>query len=423
MSETDVVTFVTPGMLDLNNALLFGASVKSEGSIGKFGTGLKYAIAGILRAGGKVEVFYDDFVGGARHTTFFTRPQLFNGRQFNVVCMEDGSVLGGKSCGFTTELGKHWELWMLYRELWSNTKDEGGAVIASRGVSDILSSQITPTPTTAIVVSNFPEFAAVHKRNSVCVFNHTTTYVDTILHNAVSEPVLVIRKSIVSDDDNYPQFYRGIRVLSTSEQPLYTYNVLTELPLTEDRTVDTNDYKAAVRDAIMQYADYETVLAFLDAEYDSFEGSITTAYMPTALKLSDAAIRAVQFSASQRAKDVVMWQARNFSDDDLKELPLTEKQRCSVALLQQFVQATATRAGVTITLLRRIECGNQPKAVGVRLVEDAMLIPAGYFAEDGSLTEHLSELLPNFVAYRDTHKLLNIVIKTAMLQFEHSVVH
>lgn len=112
-----MISFVTPTALPIEAATTMGVSVKDgEGAIGKFGTGLKYAIAGILRLNGRIEITVD----GETHQ-FTALQKDIRGRDFWIVhCNE-------QPCGFTTELGKHWEPWQLFRELASNTLDEGGS--------------------------------------------------------------------------------------------------------------------------------------------------------------------------------------------------------------------------------------------------------------------------------------------------------
>lgn len=107
--------FVTPTALAIEAATTMGVSVKEDGAIGKFGTGLKYAIAGILRLGGSVSIKID----GDQYE-FGARDSEIRGKTFSIVYCNDAP------CGFTTDLGKHWEPWQLFRELASNALDEGG---------------------------------------------------------------------------------------------------------------------------------------------------------------------------------------------------------------------------------------------------------------------------------------------------------
>lgn len=112
-----MIFFATNSVLPIEAATTMGVSVKeTDGAIGKFGTGLKYAIAGILRLGGSVSITIDGDL-----YEFTAKAADIRGREFRIVHCND------VPCGFTTELGKHWEPWQLFRELASNTLDEGGS--------------------------------------------------------------------------------------------------------------------------------------------------------------------------------------------------------------------------------------------------------------------------------------------------------
>lgn len=120
MGVSAMISFVTPTVLPIEAATTMGVSVKeADGAIGKFGTGLKYAIAGVLRLGGKLEIQVEEAV-----YTFTAKPSSIRGRDFLIVHCND------QPCGFTTDLGKHWEPWQLFRELASNTLDEGGSWVS-----------------------------------------------------------------------------------------------------------------------------------------------------------------------------------------------------------------------------------------------------------------------------------------------------
>jgi hypothetical protein len=148
-----MLIFKTPGAIDIAAVTTFGVSAKETASpIGKFGTGLKYAIAGVLRAGGTCAI-----VSGNDSYVFGKQTDLVRGKEFSFITM---SYNGGDSArlGFTTSLGAHWEPWMFYRELLSNTLDENGSV---EGVAD--DSPIPDegeTPSTLIFVSGLDEIHA-----------------------------------------------------------------------------------------------------------------------------------------------------------------------------------------------------------------------------------------------------------------------
>ena len=111
-----MITFATPTAMPIEAATTMGVSVKEDGAIGKFGTGMKYAIAGVLRLGGNLSVSVEGVL-----YKFTAVSADIRGREFRIV------HCNGQPCGFTTDLGKHWEPWQLFRELASNALDEGGS--------------------------------------------------------------------------------------------------------------------------------------------------------------------------------------------------------------------------------------------------------------------------------------------------------
>lgn len=122
------VLFRTPGAIPLDAFTKFGINAKpnSVSPFGFFGTGLKYAVSIILRNGGTIRVF----IQGVEFN-FYLHNKDFRGKAFREVRMRKRkrgmtSWLRSEALPFTTELGKNWGLWQAYRELESNTRDEGG---------------------------------------------------------------------------------------------------------------------------------------------------------------------------------------------------------------------------------------------------------------------------------------------------------
>lgn len=118
-----MLTFWNPTTLDLRLITTFGASVKTDdASIGYFGTGLKYAIAGVLRMGGNISLTTPEGT-----FQFSEKSETIRGKTIPCVYMEaeDRTLT---PCGFTTELGRNWTPWMIYREFWANMRDEHGSM-------------------------------------------------------------------------------------------------------------------------------------------------------------------------------------------------------------------------------------------------------------------------------------------------------
>lgn len=203
-----MIVFQNKGLIDLRGITTFGVCAKPEtkNPIGYFGTGLKYAIAVLLREGQKVTLWH-----GTRKCKFRAKKQKIRGKAFNMVQMN------GKDLPFTTELGKNWELWMAYRELAANAMDEPETVIEHEGIQNTRAGR-----TTFGVEGDLID--KVHAdRDEIFLSTKPTYKFDTVeLHDGPNVGGWV--------------YYRGIRVYKLDKPAMYNYNILAETRLTEDRT-------------------------------------------------------------------------------------------------------------------------------------------------------------------------------------------
>ena len=199
------VYFYNEGVIDLNTIRTMGVSVKdTDNPIGYFGTGLKYAIATLLRTGHKITL-----KAGDTYYSFATQKIAVRGKDFDIVHMNEEQL------GFTTDLGKDWEVWMAYRELASNVIDEGGhtSTMPPRDDNDsgtlfkVIGKEITDAhqKRSDVFCEGYPEFTDRHVE----------------IHSGPSGKM----------------FYRGIRVQELELNSMFTYNVMSDLILTEDRTI------------------------------------------------------------------------------------------------------------------------------------------------------------------------------------------
>lgn len=196
-----MISFYNAGIINEVSITTFGINAKDNSSaIGYFGTGLKYAIAVLLRNGHTITI-----KSGPNKFNFHLRNENVRGKYFDVVCMND------KPLGFTTELGKNWELWMAYRELYCNAKDENGGVY-DYAIDEKLFD-------TVVTVSGLDD---IHKRRS-----------DFILE---SEPIAEAGDVTVHNLENNGIFYKGILV-GAFQGMRYSYNLNFPVELTEDRTL------------------------------------------------------------------------------------------------------------------------------------------------------------------------------------------
>lgn len=193
--------FMNNGDFDVRAMLTMGVSAKADDAIGYFGTGFKYAVAIILRTGGKIKV---STVSGVYE--FIAKVEEIRGKEFQVV------YCNGKEAGFTTRMGINWEGWMAFRELYCNAKDEGGEV------SDKLSADWD-----TIIEVDCPVIAKCYRERA-----------DYFIEG---KPLYVGRNVDIYKGGHQFIFYRGIAVKNAYQDQMFTYNIKSNIDLTEDRTV------------------------------------------------------------------------------------------------------------------------------------------------------------------------------------------
>lgn len=216
-----MIVFENKGTIDPYLISTLGISVKDEDrdTIGYFGTGLKYAIAILLRH--KHKIFVQ--TGQDNDIEFFTKEVEIKNKKFDIVCMQHHKAV--VELGFTTDLGKNWELWQAYRELYCNAQDEGG---------DIFKAKVIP-----LSKDNWVRFIVQGKGIEDI---HETRY-NYILHPK-RKPlykcagVEVYRKRLSSNSGFV--FKQGIKIAELEKNSPFDYNFTCDLRLTEDRTLARN---------------------------------------------------------------------------------------------------------------------------------------------------------------------------------------
>ena len=219
--STRQLVFSTPTLLDLDAIRVMGLNAKlNDNAIGYFGTGLKYAIAVLLREGHKVEILID-----GHKTEFHTTKKDFRQKNFDIVKMNDETL------GYTTELGKNWKLWMAFRELYSNTLDEDGEIQYINFDSVIKASQ-QKGKTHIIIHDRFSKLSDLYQTRNEII--------------KTDEPFLILNGVDVYQGRSEYLYYKGIKAGQLSEESRFTYSIQKDLELTEDRTIK-DLFRATIR--------------------------------------------------------------------------------------------------------------------------------------------------------------------------------
>lgn len=236
------IFFQNQGLIDLDVIRTMGVSVKdSKNPIGFFGTGLKFAIATLLRKGHKITL-----ERGGELIEFRTVTKTIRDKEFQMIMM------GEEQLAFTTDLGRNWEVWQAYRELHANTLDEGGKI--SRQPSDL-----GPNCTTFMVSGEEIE-QVFDERFKIFL---------------ASDPAWVIDGLEIHRGSSSYLYYRGVRVAQLPKPTAFTYNFTMHMALTEDRTLaslyDAN-YKIGNRTPMV--ADPEFARRILNPKYEGYEADL-----------------------------------------------------------------------------------------------------------------------------------------------------
>lgn len=256
------IVHVTPGLLDVRGFTILGLHAKpnTDTPIGKFGSGLKYAVATLVRLGCKVQVFIGD-----TEYEFYTKNADFRGVGYKQLMMKKKKGFLSKwtyiELPFTTEFGRFWKAWQAFRELESNTRDECGYTGADPSIVDP-----RDYGQTVIIVSGEPYEEAYRDRDKV------------FLPEALTKREGDDRVQVFNEPSKF-LYWRGIRVADLDKPSIYTYNILADLELTEDRTIKYMFYAHShIASYIARSKDQKLINAVVSAKGEVFEAKLDFDY-------------------------------------------------------------------------------------------------------------------------------------------------
>lgn len=245
-----MIVFENDGEIDPRLITLIGVNVKeSDSAIGYFGTGLKYAVACLARWGEEMVV-----QSGVNEFRFSSEEAEIRGAKFGVLTMM--SRIDRMTLGFTTDLGKNWEPWMVYRELWCNAHDETAAKVYRTDTAPVATAGKTR------VIVEGPKILDAH-------FNRN----DFIL---APDRVLLhkVGNLEVYEGEGQRIFYRGIAVQKPDKPSIFTYNITGRLTLTEDRTAATWETDWEITRGLTQLEDAGLIDTTLMAPAEKLESRL-----------------------------------------------------------------------------------------------------------------------------------------------------
>jgi len=243
MGNQHTITFQNKGLVDIRAITTIGISVKdNDNPIGQFGTGIKVSLAVLLREHQSITVYR-----GLEEYTFATKKDLVRGEEQEFILMN------GRELGFTTHYGMNWKMWMVYRELASNTMDEDG---------DIHHSTVSPQEDHTTIIVQGKKFHDAAMKHGEIFLQSTPLYSGGGVE--------------VHEKGQNAYFYRGIKVYDILNPTRYTYNLTEYVELTEDRSLKYPMVAAwAVENMLASCTHGDICQMVAKAPGSSFEGLLT----------------------------------------------------------------------------------------------------------------------------------------------------
>ncbi len=371
------IIFENPGIIDSRAITVAGINVKDESrqTIGFFGTGLKYAIAVLLRHGQGVTIH-----AGRQIYCFTAKPIQVREKDFQIICMN------GQELGFTTEYGKTWELWMAYRELWSNCMDEGGRVYDGDELADVEAC-------TQIVVDG-GEFEGVHMTRG-----------EFLLMDR--QPVAKTEGLEIYVGTSEYIFYRGIRAgaVPAGKRSRFTYNITDSMTLTEDRTIASAwDANHKIREALLGL-DNEPILISCLTEKDENVLENRVDYDTEYQKAGETFIRVVERLKKTRVMDLNDKALKKFNKQTKKEI--TPEGRLATPQEEAMIDianAWLFRIGIVAARLYEVRVAESlgDGVLGIAVHQEKKIVLAARVFKDGvgavarALLEEVTHLATGF---------------------------
>jgi hypothetical protein len=224
----------------------------------RFGTGLKYAMAVLVRSGAEPDVRV-----GRDLYRFQKTPAEFRGRRFDALRMRCERFRFARAryaeLPYTTEYGRNWKIWQAFRELEANTRDENGRTYAADAPAEGIEGR-------TLIAVRHPEMVEAFEK------------IGTIFLSGAEQDEGV---QVLPGESDY-LYWRGLRVLDLRKPSLRTWNVRSYMELTEDRTLKYEFFaRSAVAEHVLRCDDERLIHDVVTANDDSWEHGLEFAGEPS----------------------------------------------------------------------------------------------------------------------------------------------
>lgn len=356
-----LVSLSNPGLIPMEAVTTMGVSAKEgDNPIGMFGTGLKYAIASLLRTSQKITIWC-----GLDRYDFSTEVGEVRGKEFSFIRMVGPD--GDQRLGFTTHLGAHWETWQVFRELYSNCLDEAG---------DIAFTRIEPQDGHTTIWVSGEAFADAARTRHLYFIN--------------TKPLLSTAVVDIHPGSSSGIYYRGVLVANTERRSAYTYNITTSLSLTEDRTLKDAWYARYYIAQALSACEDRAILERVLVNREGFEGQMTfdapgVAFAEMTLELSERlGVTSVLGAAVKAAEQWAQREAR------VKEANLSPLEVAEIDDAKAFLERIGYPVEAPITVAETLGPGVFGMAKNGRIyLSRATINRGGNFLIGTILEEHL----------------------------------
>ena len=189
MEETrGYVRIANTGEIDSKAFTLIGATNKrGTNKIGYFGSGLKYALAVLLRDEIKFRVF-----SGTKEIKFTKKVSSFRGVPIQIIHVD------GKATNMTTDMGPDWLTWFAVRELYCNALDEGECNL---GISNAPTGEVGKTivyvefnPEIKDLFNNWDRYFSNKRKDVVLKINDSNQ--DSVIFSGRPSELVLYRRGV-----------------------------------------------------------------------------------------------------------------------------------------------------------------------------------------------------------------------------------